>query len=486
MTTPAFAASLHSFVLNEPKYLALLTKLIGVSEKLQNSPPQGLIPRENLASDIVKAELEPHLKANGGPLLWERIEFVEGRGNVIITLPGTQEGASCAFVGSHLDVVPANPEGWERNPFELIVEGDNLYGRGTTDCLGHVALMTCLLCSFAERVTAGELSLKQTLTIVFIAAEESSNIKGVGVDMVASKTDKLQCLKTGPIFWIDSADSQPCFGTAGNLQWKLKVTGKLFHSGLPHRAINPIELAMEAIGALQADFYGRFPALPEETEYNFQTSSTMKPTQVECSPGSLNQIPPWCHVAGDVRLTPFYDCADVKTFLEARVAAMNADIEGVPSRGPFSKYVLPADSGGERGLIEIEWLSEGENGIACTIGSPGNLALVAATKAVLGKCEPYSICGSLPLVREMQDNGFDLQISGYGLSSRYHADNEYCKLSDMSNAARILANVIAQLEGADAPPTAPPTPERKFKPLGARMMSGAGHDLTQIRQQDQA
>ena len=27
-----------------------------------------------------------------------------------------------SFVGSHLDVVPANPETWERNPFKLCVE----------------------------------------------------------------------------------------------------------------------------------------------------------------------------------------------------------------------------------------------------------------------------------------------------------------------------------------------------------------------------
>jgi len=27
-----------------------------------------------------------------------------------------------AFIGSHLDVVPANPETWERNPFKLCVE----------------------------------------------------------------------------------------------------------------------------------------------------------------------------------------------------------------------------------------------------------------------------------------------------------------------------------------------------------------------------
>lgn len=30
------------------------------------------------------------------------------------------------------------------DPFQLTIKGDKLYGRGTTDCLGHVALITDL------------------------------------------------------------------------------------------------------------------------------------------------------------------------------------------------------------------------------------------------------------------------------------------------------------------------------------------------------
>lgn len=41
-------------------------------------------------------------------------------------------------------------------------------------------------------------------------------------------------ISRGPIFWVDSADSQPCVGTVGNMQWMIKANGKLFHSGLPH------------------------------------------------------------------------------------------------------------------------------------------------------------------------------------------------------------------------------------------------------------
>lgn len=40
------------------------------------------------------------------------------------------DGGSVAFVGAHMDVVPANPENWDRDPFKLNIEGDKLYGRG--------------------------------------------------------------------------------------------------------------------------------------------------------------------------------------------------------------------------------------------------------------------------------------------------------------------------------------------------------------------
>jgi len=46
----------------------------------------------------------------------------------------------------------------------------------------------------------------------------------------------------------------------------------------------------------------------------------------------------------------------------------------------------------------------------------------------------------------MQAAGFDLQISGFGLSSTYHADNEYSLLSDMTDAFQIFLWVISLLE----------------------------------------
>ncbi len=52
----------------------------------------------------------------------EHVTFVKGRGNLMLEYRPEGASGTLAFVGSHLDVVPANPENWERNPFALTQE----------------------------------------------------------------------------------------------------------------------------------------------------------------------------------------------------------------------------------------------------------------------------------------------------------------------------------------------------------------------------
>jgi len=107
--------------LNKDRYVSLLEKLIGEVEFLQNNPPK-FVPQEDKAIKHLLEALKPYTVENGGVLKVEHVWYVKGRGN--LTIEYTPEGATgtVAFVGSHLDVVPANPETWERNPFKLCVE----------------------------------------------------------------------------------------------------------------------------------------------------------------------------------------------------------------------------------------------------------------------------------------------------------------------------------------------------------------------------
>eukprot|EP00955_Chlamydomonas_euryale_P100313 365274-Chlamydomonas_euryale.AAC.17 len=166
---------------------------------------------------------------------------------------------------------------------------------------------------------------------------------GVGVDELV-KQGYMKHLLGGPLYWyalhsranvrrrIDTADSNPCIGTGGVLAWSLTARGKMFHSGLPHKAgevkqtltcqratmwacfatgytthcmhrsavkrvlvVNPMELVMEALSVVQKRFYQDFPPHAEEARYGYATPSTMKPTQCRCiCTPTAAQLPEQC------------------------------------------------------------------------------------------------------------------------------------------------------------------------------------------------
>ncbi|OQR89899.1 hypothetical protein ACHHYP_05958 [Achlya hypogyna] len=266
-----------------------------------------------------------------------------------------------------------------------------------------------------------------------IVSEENGDIAGVGVETLM-QSGQIDFLKNGPVLWVDCSDSQPCIGTAGALTWSLKATGKLFHSGLPHLGMNALEMAMDAVTEMQKRFYEDFPQHEAEIPYNFASTN------------GVNQIPPWCKVSGDVRLSPFYDMQDLREKLQAYVVDMNADITALESRGPHSKYTLPKEN--LVGTLELTLAEHAIEGIACSLDSIGFQSFNDATKHVKGEAHPFSIMGSLPLVRDLQRAGLDLTLAGFGKSSVYHGDNEYCLLSDMQDALLILNRFIHNVDTA--------------------------------------
>ena len=104
--------SLSGLTLSEDDFLALLEKVIGESKYVQNNPRQGLVPEEGRVAAHILGELEPYSTSNGGPLEITKLEYVPNRPNIKIKLPGATAG-TIGLIGSHMDVVPANPETWQ-------------------------------------------------------------------------------------------------------------------------------------------------------------------------------------------------------------------------------------------------------------------------------------------------------------------------------------------------------------------------------------
>lgn len=424
---------------NEARFLDLLGRLVALGPRLQNAPHVGLVPQEELAVDLVLGWLKPHL--DRGFLQAERLASAAHptRPSLILTLPGKGSG-SVSVVGAHTDVVVADrqAEGWQRDPFVLAVEEGTLFGRGTTDCLGHVALLTELLLSLAERDQHPD----RTLRVVIISNEESAPIPGLGLDYVA-ECGKLDVLQGGPLYWLDSADFGPTVGTGGVARWQLDVTGVSGHSGMPHNCVNALELAMAVSLDLGRWFAGTFPAHLDESRYGFGSPSSLKATVIAVDNRGITTIPGTARVEGDLRLTPFYDMAEVKQATAAFVADLGLRLEHGEVPAGYPRVRTQA---GKAGTLAFGFVGGATSGLACDLNSPALAALERAIRAVRGSeaVRRFSITGALPLVRELQGRGFDIQITGFGQSSSYHAPNEQAKLQDFRDGFQILLRVILE------------------------------------------
>jgi acetylornithine deacetylase len=98
--------------LDRSSFVPLLAKLINESKHVQNNPPE-LVPREDLvARHVLDALLPLSTSTGGGPLVVRHINYIEGRGNVIVEYPGSVPDRVVSFVGMHMDVVTADLTDW--------------------------------------------------------------------------------------------------------------------------------------------------------------------------------------------------------------------------------------------------------------------------------------------------------------------------------------------------------------------------------------
>lgn len=81
-------------------------------------------------------------------------EPVPGRGSVVGRLRGDGTGGLPLLLLSHLDVVPASPDGWTRDPFAGDIVDGWLYGRGAVDMKNLVAMELEVMRLLAEEARA--------------------------------------------------------------------------------------------------------------------------------------------------------------------------------------------------------------------------------------------------------------------------------------------------------------------------------------------
>ncbi|MDL2351940.1 MAG: M20/M25/M40 family metallo-hydrolase, partial [Pseudomonadota bacterium] len=91
-------------------------------------------------------------------------------GGLVVVYPGTDKKLKPMLLLAHIDVVEANRADWTRDPFTLIEENGQFYGRGTYDDKAQAAVWTDTMVRFAKE----KYKPKRTVKLALTCGEETS------------------------------------------------------------------------------------------------------------------------------------------------------------------------------------------------------------------------------------------------------------------------------------------------------------------------
>ncbi|GFM87537.1 acetylornithine deacetylase [Pseudomonas cichorii] len=154
------------------------------------------------------------------------------------TGPRDQPGV---LLSGHTDVVPAAGQAWTVPPFEATVRDGRIYGRGTCDMKGFIAL------AIDAMLDAADMTLTRPLQLALSHDEE------IGCVGVRRLLDVLHLAPLRPFLCVvgEPTMMQFAIGHKGKSSYRTFCRGQEAHSSLAPRAVNAIHLASDFIAELR-------------------------------------------------------------------------------------------------------------------------------------------------------------------------------------------------------------------------------------------
>ncbi|PYE36501.1 acetylornithine deacetylase [Psychrobacter fozii] len=144
------------------------------------------------------------------------------------------------LLSGHTDVVPANKDHWESDPFIADERDDKIYGRGSTDMKGFIACVIRIMCQASQ----------QKLTIpLHVCLSFDEEIGCLGVRNILPQLPKL--IKT-PRFCVigEPTSMQIALGHKGKAVYQARCSGENGHSSMAPNYRNAIHVATQVVTSL--------------------------------------------------------------------------------------------------------------------------------------------------------------------------------------------------------------------------------------------
>lgn len=166
----------------------------------------------------------------------------EPKANLVATLPahdGTVTGG--ILLSGHTDVVPVDGQHWYTDPFEAVQIDDRVYGRGTCDMKGFLAVMLALVPEFQQQ------KLSQPVHFAF-SYDEEIGCRGAPfliADLQQAGIQPKACIVGEPTLM------RPVIGHKGIQVFRCRVQGRAAHSSLTPEGCNAIEYAAKLMSYIR-------------------------------------------------------------------------------------------------------------------------------------------------------------------------------------------------------------------------------------------
>ncbi|HTH17634.1 MAG TPA: acetylornithine deacetylase [Magnetospirillum sp.] len=285
-------------------------------------------------------------------------------------------------LSGHSDVVPVDGQDWSSDPFIVRREDNRLYGRGTADMKGFLALCLALAPEFAAR------RLQFPVHFAFSYDEE------VGCIGARRLVEDLGGLAIRPRLCIvgEPTEMKVIIGHKGKKNVRCEVHGKECHSAFNNRGVNAVEVAAELVTFLR--HMQRRIREQGPFDFGYDPPYTTVHTGVIEGGTALNIVAARCGFEFEFRNLPSHDAeglmAELRAFAQSLIPEMlevdeasgimfdeNNTTPGLGTGEDGEAAVLARQLSGNNDTAKVSFTTEAglfhEAGISTVVCGPGNI-----------------------------------------------------------------------------------------------------------------
>ncbi|PXA84641.1 acetylornithine deacetylase [Caulobacter sp. D4A] len=323
--------------------------------------------------------------------------------------------AGGVVLSGHTDVVPVDGQPWSSDPWTLTERDGRLYGRGTCDMKGFLALA---LAAAPDLVAA---DLKRPVHLAFSYDEEIGCLGAPDmIEIIARDFPRPALVVVG-----EPTDMVAVQAHKGIASYWVTVTGREAHSSLTHLGVSANMVAVKLMSHLVA--------LSERLEREADPASPFLPKGATLTIGQVNGgtavniLARQCVFVFDLRTPPGLDPDAILADFFVLAASLDAEVRAKAPEGGVKvevRSLTPSFAPEKDGVAEaFARRMAGDNG-------PARVAPYAAEAG------------------QFQGAGFSTVICGPGSIDQAHQPDEYVEIAQMERGAQFMRRMIDDLATA--------------------------------------